>query len=1230
MSSFFLQLYYKIKHYKWFSISALLILAGLLALLASQLKLEEDITQLIPVSEKSNLTNRVLQQVNFADKIIVYVENQATGNTDDLTQYASQLIDSLELHCSQYVKTIQGRVGDETVLETLDFVYENLPLFLEEKDYETIDLQLARDSIAQRMASNYKTLISPSGIVAKNTILKDPIGLSFLGLKQLQQLNIGDDFKLYNNFLVSKDEQSLLLFITPQLVANETDQNALFVEKLYQFNTQLNQEFTEKVSSEYYGTTVVAVANAQQIKWDIQLTISIAMSILLIILIFFYRRLTIPLILFTPTVLGGLTGLSVLYLLKSNTSAISLGIGSVLLGITLDYSLHILTHYRNNPKIKELYEDVTLPVLTSSLTTAFAFLCLLFLKSEALRDLGIFAAASVIGAAIFALILIPQLYRVPTTKQQIATTFIDKIAGFSFAKSKLLIAGFMVMLLGAFFTYDQVYFNQDLSSMNFQTAALKATEKKLDKLINQASRSIYVVAYGETTEEALIHHDSIFQSLSQLKKQEAILNFSSTGSVVLSAAAQQQRIDRWNAFWQNGRRAKIEKDLIETGNELGFKPSSFKRFYTLLDNDFIPIKTEDYLDMAGLPMEEYISTRNGFTTIASLVKVDKANADELVQYFADTPQTVVIDRKHINETFLGNLKNDFDRLIRYSFLVVFLLLLLFFRRIELALITIIPIMLTWWLTIGIMGLVGLEFNVFNIIISTFIFGLGIDYSIFISNGLIKKYKYGTDTLPTYRAAIILSVITTILGVGALIFAQHPALKSIAIISLIGILSAMFIAFTIQPLLFRFAISGRADKGLAPLRLRTSIHGFFLFAYYGIGGMLLSLFSVTILPLVPIAKKKKMTWLHRVMAKTVTSVLYGNPFVKKEVQNSYEEDFDPPAIIISNHASALDTLTMGMVTHKLIYLVNDWVYKSPIFGLLARVAGFYPVSSGVDNSLEHLEEKIRQGYSLVVFPEGKRSLTNKIGRFHKGAFFLAERLKMDILPFYLHGNSEVLPKRDRVIYDGSLTVKIGKRIPYNDSTFGTTYKERQKKISAYYKAEFQQLRTEIEDADYFKDILLSNYIYKGDSFYQVIKTTFQQCKERYQSVSDVMPFKTKIWHIADDYGQLDILLVARSLDRRIVTYIANEEQRIIATNCYTTTQRKTVYVAKIEDLTSHRGEVLLISATLPTLPELLLKQMPQFNKIIMVKNAHLSEQIKAIGYFVSSKKAGVICFERSEN
>ncbi len=762
MDRFFLRLYYRFKVQKWFGLSILIALLTGFALLAVRLELAEDITQLIPASEQTNLTNKVLGQVNFADKIILHLEAEARGNVDDLTLYASQFIDSLYLHCGEYVKDIQGRVATDAITETLDFIYENLPLFLDKKDYQKIANQLHKDSIEQRTQANYKTLIAPQGIIARKTILKDPLGLSFLGLEKLQQLNIGESIELYNDFLVSKDHRKLLLFISPRLAANETAKNDLFIDKLYHISEQLNTIFATKAKGEYYGTTVVAVANARQIKKDIRLTIGIALSILLLILVFFYKKLTIPFILFVPTLLGGLLGISVLYLVKTKTSAIALGIGSVLLGITLDYALHILTHYRNNQNIQQLYEDVTRPILMSSLTTACAFMCLLFLQSEALRDLGLFAAVSVIGAAIFALLFIPQVYAGTAGPIGRSTTFIDKLADYHFDKNRGLIIGLGFLLLGSCFTYNKVFFNQDLSGMNYQTAALSQTEKKLDQLINNTSKSIYIVAYGDSVDEALGYHDSIFQTLKKLKAQGDILSFNSIGAVVLSQKEQEKKIQDWNQFWKEDRKTQTQNNLIESGNKLGFKPTSFQQFYNLLNKKFEPLALADYSNIGGLPIQEYISNKNNFATVAALVKIVDEKTDAFVNTFAQAPQTVVIDRKHLNETFLGDLKANFNRLIAYSLVAVFLLLLTFFRRIELTLITMIPILLTWLLTIGIMGFGGLEFNIFNIIISTFIFGLGVDYSIFMTNGLIKKYKYGTSDLATYRAAIILSVITTLI------------------------------------------------------------------------------------------------------------------------------------------------------------------------------------------------------------------------------------------------------------------------------------------------------------------------------------------------------------------------------------------------------------------------------------------------------------------------------------
>jgi len=1006
-----------------------------------------------------------------------------------------------------------------------------------------------------------------------------------------------------------------LLFIVPKLATNETANNTIFVDKLYKTQESLNRVYAESVSSEYYGSTVIAVANASQIKHDIQFTVSIALTVLLIILIFFYRKLLIPIILLIPTLFGALLAIVVLYVVKGQISAISLGIGSVLLGITLDYALHILTHFKNNNDVKQLYKDVTKPILMSSITTAVAFLCLLFLKSEALKDLGIFASVSVISASIFALVFIPQVYRVKKLKQHPKKTIIDSAANYRFHKNKMLAGGLIILFIISVFTYKNVIFDQDITKINFQTDALKQTEKKLDKLMNFASKSIYVTAYGSTIDETLTVNDSIFKNLIALKKNNDIISISSIGSVVLSKKMQEEKINQWNSFWNLQKKTELQENLIESGTKLGFKTSSFQPFYNVLVKKFTPIDLADYKSMNTLFLEEFISTKSdNFSTAVSMVKVKDKNLKKVVDVLDKLPQTVVIDRQHINETFLGSLKDDFNKLIGYSFIAVIVILILFFRSFELALITIVPIALTWILTIGLMGLLGITFNIFNIIISTFIFGLGVDYSIFMTNGLLKKHKYGTKDLATYKTSILLSVITTILGVGVLIFAKHPALHSISLVSIIGILSAVLIAFTIQPLIFNFIIGWRTNKGLAPLKLRTFLHAMVLFTFYGLGGMVLSLISITILPILPISKKKKMKWLHNAIAKMVTAVLYGNPFVKKEVINPHRETFEKPAIIIANHSSFLDTLTIGMATPNVIYLVNDWVYKSPVFGLLAKVAGFYPVSSGVDGSLEHLKEKIRQGYCLVVFPEARRSFTNKIGRFHKGAFFLSQQLKLDILPLFLHGNAEVLPKKDFIIYDGSLTVKIGKRIAYNDTSFGVSDRERTKKIAAFYKTGFNTLRNEIEKAGYFKGILLSNYRYKGVELFQTVKKDYLQNKQMYKTIADLLRLKAKISHLADDYGQLDILLVSRSIDRKMTTFIANDEKRLIASNCYTISQRKVNYTDAYKGLNLDEAEILLVSTEDITFNELVINlALLKLEEIILIENNTLIDYFKSIGF-----------------
>jgi len=1172
MAKAFYSVYRFFQRSSWAFYSFLAMYILVLGFLATRLSFEEDITKLIPSSEKAALTNQVLQQLNFADKVVVLVSVEQNGDTQLAATYANALIEKVSPLIPTYIKEIQGNVDEGEIQQTLDFVYQHLPLFLHEKDYQKIEQKLAVDSLRNTLLANYKSLLSPTGIATKTTMLRDPLGLTFLGMQPLQALAVNEEFRIENGFITTRDQQHILLFISPQMQANESKKNDEFVQQLYDIQSALNTQFATKVSSSYYGTTVIAVANARQIKKDIQLTISIAMSVLLLILLFFYRSIFVPLLLFIPPALGALVGVAALYILKGQVSAISLGIGAVLLGITLDYSLHIVTHFRNRADVAQLYSDVTKPILMSSLTTAVAFMCLLFLESDALKDLGIFAAISVVAASIMALICLPMWLKEGGKKSE--THVFDRLAAYRLHAHKWGVMAVIVLIIVSFFFVHRVKFDKDISKLNFQTEALAKTGRQLDTLMNHSAKSLYVVSYGKELEQVLQQHEALTEVLNRLKNQDAIVNVTAITPIVQSRAVQAQKIKRWQEFW-SPKKEQLQQIFIAEGQKLGFKPTSFNAFYTQLDRTFTPLTPEDFSSLQAVQTDEFIQVgATGLITVSSLVKVLPENVREVKQTLAKETDGLVIDRQDVNETFLGTLKDNFNRLIGFSLIAVIAILWFFYRRLVLVGITLLPIAITWGLTVGLMGIFTIDFNIFNVIISTFIFGLGVDYSIFITNGLRKEYTYGRRELPTYKTSILLSVITTVLALGVLIFAKHPALRSISWVSIIGVVSAALVSFVLQPLLFGLFITGRTKKGLAPLRVRTLVHSVLLSAFYALGGMLLSVVSITILPLLPIAKKKKMGWLHRTMARLVTATLYGNPFVKKQVFNPHQEKFDSPAIIIANHSSALDTLTIGMVTDKVIYLVNDWVYKSPIFGLLARVAGFYPVSSGIDGSLDHLQTKVRQGYSLVVFPEGRRSKTNKIGRFHKGAFFLSKAMRLDILPLYLHGNSEVMPKGDMIIHDGHLEVHIGQRIAYDDDRYGGTDRERTKNISQHVKQTFNQLRIDREGVDYYREILYSNYRYKEALLPAVIED-FTKNKERFKILQDVLPLRAKVAIVGGNYGQLSVLLLAKSQDRQVYYQQTDPRKREICANCYTNQQRGAVIVDRVAALKQADIQYLIV-------------------------------------------------------
>lgn len=1162
---------------------------GLVAFFAPKIGLEEDITKMMPTDAKVDRLNSIFKSSKFLDRLVVTVTATDTTTTDpsaELGAYTDSLVSKLQTLPPDLIKDITYKVNDEAMVSLYSTFLDNIPVFLTEEDYKTLDQLIQPEKLDTTLEKNYKSLLSPASFVLKKNILRDPIGITPYALKRMQGLQFDDNFALDNGYIFTKDKKHLLFFITPAEKSSKTGKNQQLLAGIDSAIQQTSELFKQTVHAEYFGSAAVAVGNAVQIKKDVQLTLTITILGLFLFITFYFRRIEVFFVIFIPVVFGAGFSLAFLYLYQGSISAIALGAGSIILGIAMDYTIHFYTHFKHLNSAEATVKDLAFPLTLGSTTTIGALLSLSFIHSDALKDFGMFAAFSLLGAALFTLIIFPHFMRKKKEndpKNHPKPNIVERIAGHDYEKNRWLLILILALCIGSIFTAPKVSFESDMMNMNYVPAHLAKAEQNLNSISNVSLKSIYLVSSGKTLDEALANNERQLPQLEQLEKEGKLRKYSSVSAIMLSRAEQLKRIERWKSFWTKERSATLKKMLIEKSAKYKFKESAFDEFYALLEKDFQPIRPGVFNEFKTSLLDNFITEQPTETTVVTILKTTADKEDEVVNAIKENEHLVVFDKKFLTNRFVQIIQNNFNLILTISSLLVLIMLIISYGRFELALITYIPMVLSWLCILGIMGFFGIKFNIINIIVSTFIFGLGDDYAIFITDAMMQEYRTGEKNLGSYKTGIFISATTTMIGIGVLIFAKHPALQSIGLITIIGMLCVLLISNTIQPALFRFFITRRTERGRVPFTFLSILQSIFAFTWFAAGCVVLMVIGLILLYLVPAPKKNKLKIFHFLRSAFNKSQIHVNVHVRKYYRNEQNERFEKPAVVIANHHSVIDALLMQSLNPKLILMANDWVFNSPFMGPIVRMGGFIPKSAGYDKNLVQIKELIANGYSIVIFPQGSRSETAEIGRFHKGAFYIAEELKLDIVPIIIHGTAFVQGKTDSfLLKPGRITVKYLPRITPNNSFFGNDYKERTKNIANYFRSEYDQLREEIETVDYYYNLLSKNYIYKGPvlEWYMRVKVKLE---DNYRLFDSLLPKKGTITDIGCGYGFLPYMLSFRSKERILIGTDYDEEKIAVADHCFSKNERMRFFAADATQSELPKTDAFILSDILHYLP-----------------------------------------------
>ena len=1195
MSNFFIYIYNLLHNKRWLAL--LMFAAILLFIITGILKIRfvEDISGSSAKADKSYLFDFVVSHVRFSEKLVISLslaDTSAGQNEDSLCLHADTLAAAIDAGCKGYISKLNYKADDSLFESLVRGTRDYLPLFLDERDYCGLDTLTSTVNIAKLIRSDYRKLISPASIAIRNQVLYDPLGIQSLALGKLQTLQGNEQYESYDGYVMSKNHRHLLIFLTPQYPPGETGRNGELLKKLDRvIDLKINQG--RGFRAEYFGAAAVAVGNANRLKKDILLTLAIALLAIFLLLGFYFRSALVPLLGMRPAAFGGGLAIAILGYVKGSVSAIALGIGSVILGLIIDYSLYLINQYRRCGDTRQTLKEMSQTIVVCALTSAGAFLCLVFLESSVLHDLGWFASISVAGAALFALLFLPQMLseRLSRIKPTMTSSLIDRFGSMSFEKNTMLLILLGLLTFISIFFYRKAGFETDMNTMNFMEPGLRKAGENLDSISSGSYKNIYIVATGANREKALRLNEKLQVQMNLLVRNGSIANVSGIRTLLFSDSLTDLRLKRWETYFTVEKSRTIIDEVGTKAAKTGFTSGAFSGLSNMLQKQYAPPDEGYKIRFISSLFSEWINDQPGISMITSIARVSPGNIDKVYHAFENKPGVVVFDRQKLTSLFVGRVRQDFERLVMLSMLFVSLLLWISFGRIELALFTAVPMYGSWLITLGFMGVTGIRFNIFNIIISSFIFGLGVDYSILMMRGIMQDYKYGTLNISSYRVSIILSSATTLFGVAALFTARHPALNSIALISVFGISVLVLITFSIQPLLAGWFITSRLKRNKFPITARIFIKTIITWFNIVFIAFILAVLGSLMYFLLPVKRRWKENLFHRMFC-SLSKLYIFLTFRDKKLYNPYDEDFSKPAVIISNHQSLIETPAMLRLHPKIIILTTTWVYNSPVFGPIARLSSFYNVDSGLDAIMDKLRVKVSEGYSILIFPEAHRSEDHRIQRFHRGAFYLAEQLQLDILPVMMFGSGDFLPKGAFWGRPNSFRQKIFKRVSFDDKSFGTDSREKTKAFRQFYIREYERFTAAEGSTSYYRRKLCLNYVYKGPvlEWYTKVKLRLEK---NYQLMADAVPRQGMILDLGCGYGIMSHMLALTSPLREITGIDYDEEKIRIASSGFLNSAMLNFEAADIRSYDFTPRDCIILSDVLHYLPpsdqELLLKR-----------------------------------------
>lgn len=820
MTEIVLSIYKYLKKHTAMRYAALILSSAILVFFGVQVEYEEDISKLLP-STNNGSEKLAFANLRVKDKVFVLFSSKDGYqlDQDELVAISDSFTTCLleKDSSTHYIADVLYKMDEDMLMDAVGFLCDNFPIFVDEASYAIIDSLLTPENVAMMMESNIETLQSVEGIAMRDMIASDPIGFRKIIFSKFNEIKsgMGSNMSMYDGHFFTPDSTIAIAYISPNFKSFDSKSGQLLVEML-ENEIENYETLYEGLDIMFHGAPVQSVYNARQIKKDLSMTITISLLVsCLLIGICFKNKSTLPLLIL-PVVYGAFFSLTIMYFIKGTMSLMALGIGAIVLGVALSYCLHVITHYKYVSTPERVIKDQAKPVFLGCLTTIGSFLGLMFTQSDLLKDFGLFASFALVGTTIFSLIFLPHFFNPHRNrKSKKAFRALEKFNSHPFEKHKWLIATIVVLSCVCLYTQRWVTFDANLKNIGYFEPKIVRSINTLASKTQPGYVTTYYASSSNDLDSALMVSRQMCNVLDGLAAEGKIKGYSKASELFMTDEEQNANINRWKSYWSEDKIAGINSLVSQEAQKYGIAPQFFAPFEMMLTQDYEPENLyEAELIPAGL-LANMIEYTDSVYMVFTPVQMKVENQTEVGKAVSAISGCVVIDPMFYTSEMVKTINDDFNIALNISMAFVFVVLLFSLRNILLAVIAFIPMTLSWFIVTGVMGIFGLQFNLINIVISTFIFGIGVDYSIFVMEGLLSKAKAQTEPqlLVYHKTAIFFSAVVLVVSTGSLLFATHPALESIGLATIIGMSSAVVLSYTLQPFMYHSLVRFMLKKNI---------------------------------------------------------------------------------------------------------------------------------------------------------------------------------------------------------------------------------------------------------------------------------------------------------------------------------------------------------------------------------------------------------------------------------